>query len=383
MRFSEYFGAWIRAYYANIPLGRDFYTAVNASRFFGGAIAKYILDLLESSAVSLPLNIIDLGANSANLLNDIRAFLGVLGLGVVKQCNFIAVEANAPESSLQGGLTPKQSTLAPSLRDSQRKSKQSAPTPSLRDLPKANRGNPNNIFFYKNLADLKATNIYANCHNVFIANEFFDALPCEIIIENKMAFVENSRIIFKPCNDKKLLEICEKFKIHKGEIPLIYDEICASLANLDTKFIFIAFDYGDENPRNELTTRFFYHHKVQNLNDFLVDSALDSSKNSTNQTQDSPNHSANLFSLFGKCDITYNVPFFLLDSAFERIDSKKILSKQQDLALVENFKILDLLQDFYESQNGANRTYLSESNKIKTLLCNLSPKFHARIYKNF
>ena len=77
-----------------MPLGRDFYTAVSASRFFGGAIAKYILGRLESSKLALPLNIIDLGANNANLLNDIRAFLGSLGVGVAEKCDFIAVESS-------------------------------------------------------------------------------------------------------------------------------------------------------------------------------------------------------------------------------------------------------------------------------------------------
>ncbi|MGX3011600.1 SAM-dependent methyltransferase [Helicobacter sp. 23-1044] len=408
MRFSEYFGEWICAYYAQTPLGRDFYTAVSASRFFGGAIAKYILDLLESGAILLPLNIIDLGANSANLLSDICAFLETLGLGVVEKCNFIAVEANAPELS---------------LRDSQRKSKQSAPAPSFqcklspkqsapvlllqdseavarfchserseesqknRDFsPTAQNDNDdlaqnNKVIFYKNLAELKNANRYANRHNIFIANEFFDALPCEIIDNDKMAFMQNHRLIFKAHDDKKVQEICKNFKIHKGEIPLIYDEICDEIRAF--KFIFIAFDYGNETPRNDFSTRFFYRHKVQNLNDFLIDSALDLSANSANQTHDLPNQSTNLARLFGKCDITYNVPFFVLDRAFERIGATKILSKRQDLALIENFKILDLLQDFYESQNGANRIYLHESNKIKTLLYDLSPKFSTRIYKNF
>ena len=381
MRFSEYFGEWICAYYAQTPLGRDFYTAVNASRFFGGAIAKYILDSLESSAISLPLNIIDLGANSANLLGDIRAFLDILGLCVVEKCNFIAVEANAPNLSLQDSRRESKQSTTLSFQCNL-SPKQSAPTPSLRGESQIRRSNPNNIFFYKNLADLKATNLCANRHNIFIANEFFDALPCEIIDNDKMAFIQNHRLIFKSHNDKKVQEICETFKIKKGEIPLIYDEICDEIRAF--KFIFIAFDYGDKSPRNDYSTRFFYRHKVQNLNDFLADSALDSSTKSANQTADSPN----LAPLFGKCDITYNVPFFLLDRAFERIGATNILSKRQDLALVENFKILDLLQDFYDSQNGANRTtpnltYLHESNKIKTLLYELSPKFHTKIYKNF
>ena len=347
MRFSEYFGAWIRAYYASVPLGRDFYTAVGASRFFGGAIAKYILQSLENGAICLPLNIIDLGANNANLLRDIRAFLGTLGVGVAEHCNFIAVES---------------SPYRHSERSEEFKS----------------------INFYKNLAELKSANILYNRHNVFIANEFFDALPCEIIDNGKMAFVENNRIIFKPCDDKKILEICKNFKIHKGEIPLIYDEFCESIKG--EKFMFIAFDYGNIAPRNDFSLRLFYKHKIQNFADIALDSA-NLTTNPPNLTSDSANQS-NLSTLFGKCDITYNVPFFLLDRAFERIGAKKILSKRQDLALIEGFGILELLQDFYNAQNPQNLqnsqnlgTYLRECNKIKTLLYELSPRFCAVVYE--
>lgn len=350
MRFSEYFGAWIRAYYASVPLGRDFYTAVSASRFFGGAIAKYILQSLENGAIRLPLNIIDLGANNANLLNDIRAFLETLGVGVVENCNFIAVESSP-------------------YRHSERSEESKR------------------VDFYKNLAELKSANILQNRHNIFIANEFFDALPCEIIDNGKMAFVENNRLIFKPCDDKKVQEICESFKIHKGEIPLSYDEFCENIKG--EKFMFIAFDYGDIAPRNNFSLRLFYKHKIQNFADIALDSAnFAESQNLDILSQNLAKKSQNLTNLFGKCDITYSVPFFLLDRAFERIGAKKILSKRQDLALIEDFKILELLHDFYDAQNPQNPqnsqnlgTYLRECNKIKTLLYELSPRFCAVIYE--
>ena len=364
MRFSEYFGAWIRAYYANVPLGRDFYTAVGASRFFGGAIAKYILGRLESSELALPLNIIDLGANNANLLQDIRAFLGTLGVGVVENCDFIAVESNSMD---------------------------------CHDSARCAESHNDEVIFYKNLAELKSANILQNRHNIFIANEFFDALPCEIIDNDKMAFVENNRLIFKICNDKKVLEICKKFAITKGEIPLIYDEFCENIKG--EKFIFIAFDYGDFAPRNDFSLRLFYKHKIQNFMEIALDStkfaesqnlgnfSQNLAQKSQNPLDSAPNlqiQSQNLTNLFGKCDITYSVPFFVLDRAFERIGATKILSKRQDLALIEDFKILELLQDFHDSLDSTtNRNiYLHESNKIKTLLYDLSPRFHAVIYTN-
>lgn len=362
MRFSEYFGAWIRAYYASVPLGRDFYTAVGASKFFGGAIAKYILRRLESSELALPLNIIDLGANNANLLQDIRAFLGTLGVGVVENCNFIAVES---------------SSYCHSERSAKARSEESK-NKNLVDSSPFSKAQNDEVLFYKNLAELKSANILQNRHNIFIANEFFDALPCEIIDNDKMVFVENNHLIFKICDDKKILEICERFKIHKGEIPPSYDEFCENIKG--EKFMFIAFDYGDIAPRNDFSLRLFYKHKIQNFMEIALDSA------NFAESQNLAQKSQNLTNLFGKCDITYSVPFFMLDRAFEQIGAKKILSKRQDLVLIEDFKILELLQDFYDAQNSQNPqnlgTYLRESNKIKTLLYELSPRFCAVIYKS-
>ncbi len=373
-----------------MPLGRDFYTAVGASKFFGGAIAKYILQSLELGAIRLPLNIIDLGANNANLLNDIRAFLETLGVGVAEKCNFIVVEANVSAPSSQNLTTiQSQQSATSSLRGvANAEAIQNKNQMDCHNSAQRAESRNDDIKFYKNLTSLKSANLLQNNNNIFIANEFFDALPCEIIDNNKMAFVENNRIIFKICDDKKIIEICEDFKIQKGEIPLSYTKFCDEIKSL--KFIFIAFDYGDIAPRNDFSLRLFYKHKIQNFADIAFDLA-NRTMNQPNLTSDSANQVANLTTnppnltpLFGKCDITYSVPFFLLDRAFERIGAKKILSKRQDLALIEDFGILDLLQDFYDSLDSANRNiYLHESNKIKTLLHNLSPKFHTAIYKNF
>lgn len=317
--FSHYFSEWISKYYANNAIGADFYTAVSASKFFGGAIAKYILQGLEKGEISLPLNIIDFGGNNANLLNDICSFLESLGLNVVKDCNFILLDKNASFS----------------------KEKEQ-----------------DSIKFYKNLASLKVSRILKNHNCLFVANELFDALPCEIIDNDKIAFVENHSIIFKPHNNKKILEICDRFSITKGEIPLTYDDICKDIASLGVKFIFMAFDYGDNVARNDFTLRIFRHHSIQNIMEIP------------------------LKEYFGVSDITYNVPFFLLDVAFSKIGADKILSKRLDLALVEEFEILELLQDFYAfAKDRDEALYLRESNKIKSLLHILAPKFSVKVYR--
>ncbi len=319
MIFSQYFDAWASKYYANVAIGADFYTAINASKFFGGAIAKYILYLLESASLSLPLNIIDFGGNNANLLNDIHSFLESLGLNVAKECNFILIDKNAR-------------------------------------FIKSNK-HLDSIKFYENLASLKEARILKNHNCIFVANELFDALPCEIVDGDKMAFVENHSIIFKPHNNQKILEICTRFNIQRGEIPLCYEDICKEVASLGVKFIFMAFDYGDNIVRNDFTMRIFHRHSVKNIMEIPL-----------------KEH-------FGVSDITYNVPFFLLDRAFEMIVAERILSKRLDLALVEDFGILEILQDFYAfAKDRDEALYLRESNKIKSLLHILAPKFSVKVY---
>ena len=60
----------------------DFYTSVSASKFFGGAIASYILSLLEDNELFLPLRIVEIGADKGYLLGDIALFLDALSENV-------------------------------------------------------------------------------------------------------------------------------------------------------------------------------------------------------------------------------------------------------------------------------------------------------------
>ncbi|RDU61636.1 SAM-dependent methyltransferase [Helicobacter sp. MIT 14-3879] len=309
--FSEYFKSWVSSYYKNAKIGKngDFYTSVTSSKFFGGSIANYILKNLENGNLKLPLKIIDIGGNNLNLLNDIYEFLNAISVNVVENCEFILVESNhLVESSLKIRV--------------------------VRGLE--NIINDSNIFF--------------------IANELFDALPCELFDNNKMAFIENNEIIFKSANID-IINLASSFGIKKGEIPLSYFKFCKILESF--KFIFLVCDYGSEINRNDFSLRIFHKHQI--INPF--------------------NKKLDMF--FGKSDITYNVPFLFLDKAFIDIGSKKVLYKRQDLALVEDFGILDLCQSFYDSSHISEHIYIRESNKIKILLNELSAKFKIAIYSNF
>lgn len=315
-KFSSFFDSWTKEYYksANIGKNGDFYTAASASVFFGGAIAQYIIKCLENGKLTLPLNIIDIGGNDGKLLKDVYDFLCALSIGVVEKSKFILVESNRLDSVVLES-----------------------------DFIK--------------VKDVSSLSLESNCF--FIANELFDAMPCELYDMGKMAFVDDSySIIFKEASPE-VKEIADKFNIKKGEIPLSYFRFCGGLGELKIKFMFLVCDYVKWNDREDFSLRIFSKHKI--INFFEVD----------------------LKEYFGISDITYNVPFEMLDSAFSNIGAKKILCKRQDLALIDDFKILDLFQQFYDDKKALDITYIRESNKLKTLLYNLSENFKVVIYCNF
>ena len=328
--FSFFFEKWIRNYYKTAKIGKDgdFYTSVSASKFFGGCIAKYIIDRLECGSLSLPLNIIDLGGNDASLLCDIYDFLEALSDGIIQNANFILIESN------NLNITPK-----------------------------------NGIKILKNLSSIEKL----DSNTIFIANEFFDALPCELYFEGKMLFLNENfnDAAFLPSNNI-VSNIAENANIKIGEIPYSYINLIKNLDSINTlkqNWLFLVFDYGDKIPTNTFNIRIFHKHKIIPLFPHSSPS-LDSIHNVCN--------SFNKY--FAKADITYNVPFGFLESLFNEINAKEILFKRQDLALIEEFKILNLLSDFYKS--APISLYIRESNKIRTLL-SLSTSFKAAIYANF
>lgn len=314
--FSAVFYEWVSEYYksANIGKNGDFYTAVSASKFFGGSLARFIIEKLETNTLTLPLHIVDIGGNNANLLSDIIDFLESISEGVVEHCKFILVETNATHCT------------------------------------------DNRILQIKHLSSFTLEN-----NAIFIANELFDALPCEIYSNGKILYLDsNFKYDFLPSSQR--INLVAKFaNITRGEIPLSYFDLCVELIKSNPKnykWLFLAFDYGDKIPQNSITMRIFHNHKVESLSKII----------------------SNLNLYFKKSDITYNVPFSILQKAFSEIGAKEILFKRQDLALIEDFKIFDLVQDFYNSVPKA--LYVRESNKIKTLL-SISSKFKLAIYSNF
>ena len=98
IRFSEYFNSWLYekdGYYSdykNIGKDGDFFTSVSVTPFFGGAIAKKIIDSIESGFLNKNSTILEIGAHKGYLLADIIQFIYTLKPELLQTLNFAIVE---------------------------------------------------------------------------------------------------------------------------------------------------------------------------------------------------------------------------------------------------------------------------------------------------
>ncbi len=236
LRFDIYFDTWLYgkdAYYStfkNIGKEGDFYTSVSTSSFFGGSIANNIIHSIKTSKLKENTTIVEIGAHKGYLLADIIQFIYTIEPELLKTLNFAIVEK---------------------FKDLREKQK---------EYIKDSFGDLINITFYEDIKDLKINNAY------IIANEIFDAFACDLVYTKDnilhLAYVNNHKIIFEECKDKKILDFCKKYKITKGEVCLKYEDFIKSLYENINKFIFISFDYGNKYPRNDFSLRIYENHKV-------------------------------------------------------------------------------------------------------------------------
>ena len=98
IKFSKYFDNWLYGedgYYANYKtIGKegDFFTAVSTSSFFGGSIAKRIIDTIESGFIPKNTTIVEIGAHHGYLMADIIQFIYTLKPNLLNTLNFAIVE---------------------------------------------------------------------------------------------------------------------------------------------------------------------------------------------------------------------------------------------------------------------------------------------------
>jgi len=317
LSFSNYFQNWLyedSGYYANYKtIGKqgDFYTSVSTSKFFGGTIGKRVVDVIKEDFLKCDTTIIEIGAHHGYLLSDMIQFIYTLNPNLLDSLKFAIVEKHAH------------------LREKQKEYFQKC------------FGDKVTLTHYDDISEVKLKSAF------IIANEIYDAFPCDLVYTNnsilQKAVVQDHIISFVNNDDEYLQKYCEKYKVTKGEVSRGIEEFASSISNNIDTFEFITFDYGERYPRNDFSCRIYKQHDVFPL----------FTKN------------INLENLYQKSDITYDVNFQHIIDSFEENNIKCTKFETQLQALV-SFGIVDLLEILHK--NVDEKTYINESNKIKTLL---------------
>lgn len=310
--FSEYMGEWLYgkdgyyATYKNIGKSGDFYTAVSTSKFFGGSIAKHIISLVDEGFLSKNSNICEIGAHHGYFLADVCEFIYTLRPSLLDTLNFVIIERFDDLQEFQKNY----------FEDS--------------------FGDAVHLTHYKSLSELKCKNAF------FIANEIFDAFPCELYFKGKTARLNEHNVEFDVDNEW-VKSKAEKYHKDRGEIAIGYEEFALEMANSADKFEFMTFDYGEMAARPDFSLRVYANHEV--IPFFDEDIKRDE--------------------LFAKSDITYDVTFEHVKDSYEEAGVKFLEIKAQMVALVD-MGILELLEMLKE--NVEEKIYRQELEKAKMLI---------------
>ena len=312
MRFSEFFSHWLYdedGYYASykeIGKSGDFYTAVSASKLFGGSIANYIFELIQQGRLSQDAYIVEIGAHRGYLLADIVQFLYTFDPKLIKSLKFAILEPFA------------------TLRQEQKR------------YFFESFGDAVELVHFENFKQMKINEAFV------VANEIFDAFACELIYKGQMAYVKDYTIEWGMM-DEWVAKKASELGVLKGEIAIGYESFAKQMANAIKKVRFVTFDYGDLEPRNDFSIRIYTKHKVYPLFDEKVE-----------------------LEKFYKCsDITYDVNFTHLIQAFKEAGFEKAAYKTQLVALVD-FGITKLLETIM--QKAGFEAYKKEVDKAKILI---------------
>ncbi|SFV65513.1 COG1565: Uncharacterized conserved protein [hydrothermal vent metagenome] len=317
VKFSEYMTEWLygeNGYYAtykNIGKEGDFYTAVSTSKFFGGTIAKHIISLVDDGFLSSDAVICEIGAHHGYFLADVCEFLYTLRPELLESFEFVIIER------------------FDALQIQQRNYFQE----SFGDVVK--------LTHYKSLNELRCKNAF------FIANEIFDAFPCELYFKGKSATVQNHKVEFD-LDDAWVEEKAKKYHKDRGEIAIGYEAFAQEMADSCEKFEFMSFDYGEMSARPDFSLRIYTKHKV--IPFFLPEGEEDYIPREE---------------LFQKSDITYDVTFAHVKDAYEEAGVKFVEFKAQMTALVD-MGILELLEIL--QKNAEEKIYKQELEKAKILI---------------
>jgi len=304
------------ATYKNIGKSGDFYTAVSTSKFFGGTIAKHIIALVDEGFLEKDAVICEIGAHHGYFLADVCEFIYTLRPELLASFSFVIIERF---DDLQ---TQQKNYFLDSFGDAV------------------------TLTHYKSLSELRCENAF------FIANEIFDAFPCELYYKGKTARVDGRNIEFD-VEDEWVDEKAKKYSKDRGEIALGYEAFALEMAVAAKKFEFMSFDYGEMMARPDFSLRIYSKHEVIPFFDENIKRE----------------------ELFAKSDITYDVTFEHVKDAYEEAGVAFIELKAQMTALID-MGILELLEILKE--NVEEKLYKQELEKVKMLIL---PEFLGERFK--
>ncbi len=334
MKFSNFMREWLygkNGYYTNYEeIGKegDFYTAVSSSIFFGGSIAKRLISTIKEGFLPKDCTVLEIGAHKGYLLADMIQFIYTIEPKLLESLKFAILE---PQEN---------------LRISQENYFKNSFSDSIE------------LTFYKKFDELSLSSAFV------VANEIFDAFPCEVVNDKNMLYMDN----FKPYFDIQVSEIrdlSQKYNIKRGEISIGYEKFANDLKKSIERFEFVTFDYGEKYSRGDFSLRIYDKHQVYPffaLTKFAKDEKLEKK-------------GVTIENLFQKSDITYDVNFAHLFDSFSYSDIKTVSYMTQLKALVQ-FGIIDLLEIL--RKNSSEKQYIQELNKVKYLI---DPSFMGERFK--
>ncbi len=312
MYFSDYMNTWLygeNGYYKNFKaIGKsgDFYTAVSTSSFFGASIANFFYKRILEGTADRNGWLIEVGAHQGYLLCDMIQWLYTCDPTLI--------------GTLKFGIVERQ----PEVRQAQ--------TAYIRER----FGTDVQVVHFEDLSEVHAEYAFV------VANEIFDAFPCELLKEEKIAVVEKDEIAWEAA-PPKLLEWAKQHSLSQGEVAVGYEDFAKGMAKGIQRCDFVTFDYGEKYVRNDFSIRIYRAHETFPL----FDEALKLSES------------------FQKDDITYDVNFRHVLEAFEAAGFREEKYETQARALIR-FGLIDILEQF--SKQTTQEIYLREADKIKTLI---------------
>ena len=322
MTFSEYMQSWLYAddgYYATYaPIGKagDFYTSVSTSKFFGGAVARHLIRIIDEGFLGENCTVCEIGAHHGYLLADMVEFIYTLRPELLKTLRFAVVERFAALQEQQTAYF------------------------------EASFGDAVTLRHYDSLTTMSEAEVF------FVANEIFDAFPCELFYKGKTGRVENHEVVFDVEN-AWVSEKAARFHKERGEIAVGYETFAQQMVESAQTLEFVTFDYGEMQARPDFSLRVYKAHEVFPFFDEALDRAA----------------------VYRKSDLTYDVTFAHVKEAFESAGMTMVEYAPQMKALIE-MGILELLEMVKE--HAGEDIYKQELEKVKMLIM---PQFLGERFK--